>query len=197
MKVSTLGKNLLKEIELPKSYTWLKSDEDIYPYYVGDRGIIIGYGHYIGYNELSDKSEIALLKEFGLADAALDISHAKLPYIVPGSKAISITRINEILNDDVKIHEDALNKYFSEYSISVSQQEFEALVIYRFLNNQLGGTIVSLLESNNQNNDDWYSAIVGGTKGGSQYSDGWRAREDSVYNLFIEGVYSYQGVTIE
>ncbi|MDF2885205.1 MAG: hypothetical protein K0R54_5777 [Clostridiaceae bacterium] len=201
------GINLLKAIELPESYSWLMEKDfsgsitGIYPYYVGDRGITIGYGHYVGYNEVQgpnkSQSEIELLKEFGLSEVTVNVKHNKLPYKVPESNAIPIKRINEVLDSDISIHAKAINNYLSENKISVTQNEFDALVIYRFLNSNLGDKITSLLESGNRNKDEWYNAIVGGTKGDSQYDHGWREREKSIYNVFADGIYSYQGVEIK
>ena len=62
MKKSEAGKQMLKDFELSEGYApYLFTEEGIYPYWVGDGGITIGYGHYISEADvINDPSEKAL-----------------------------------------------------------------------------------------------------------------------------------------
>lgn len=175
-------RNDLKNLELPD---WEKKNVlakdgtgkivGIYPYYVmtgskapykSDGGITIGYGHYIDRSKLKDSKESALLYQFVPKNAVISgySSGDFLANKVPNSSYVPIDTINRLLDDDIKINVDAINDYFikgnnsKNKKISLTQNKFDALVVYRYCTGHLGDKITDLLLSGNMNASDWTSA---------------------------------------
>lgn len=205
-KMSFEGKRMLKNLEIPynKTYKYIYAHDKgnpvgIYPYWVGEGGITLGYGHYISKEELiADKSEQALAKEFGIEKENYNYIHKKLPIIVIGSKYVSLNRAEDILNRDIAQNENDIYKYVNRINaekgestepIYLKQHEIDALIIYKYLHYKLNKGTLELLIDGNRNKEDWYRAIVGSKN--AKYGAGWDDRNISTVELFLYGKYYY------
>ncbi len=102
----------------------------IYPHYVGDGGITLGYGHYIREAYLHDQSYETLLRKY--VPNKNTPMNGKGGMVVPGSKYMKLEDALSLFEEDIKKHEDALNYYLKEAGIPITSNEFDALILVRF-----------------------------------------------------------------
>ena len=187
--MSDAGKIVLRKLELSEGYgnkcglfgNGVYPDNiEIYPYWVGDNGITIGFGHYISANDVND--EAALISKLGLQNAKFNVTYKDLdPNYVKGnkkplakrvtdSKPVDVATVNTLFNDDVAEMESIVNAFCSgnndgDVKIALTQQEFDALIIYRFKAGELGQTIADLLKGKNRERGNWKDAFHSGDRG--------------------------------
>ena len=113
----------------------------IYPYYVGDNGITFGFGHYMNKAEYnSDSSEKALYDKYIPQGTPFDDGKGMdyYPRVVPNSSYMKLDDAYALLRSDAELHSDKINSWLKEANIQQSQNQFDALVCYRFLHGNLG-----------------------------------------------------------
>lgn len=207
-KMSFEGKRMLKNLEIPynKTYKYIYAHDKgnpvgIYPYWVGEGGITIGYGHHITKGDMmTNKSEQALAKEFGIEKENFNYIHSKFPIVVKNSKYVSFKRAEVILNQDIALEENDIYKFVNRITagkgdstklIYLKQHEIDALIIYKYLNGSLNEPTMDLLKNgnSNRNKEDWYAAMVGSKN--AKYGAGWDERNINTVELFLYGKYYY------
>lgn len=132
-----------------------------WPHYVGDKGITLGYGHYIDKDEFNnDLSERNLLLRYVHQD---NIVFNSKPGIVGNSDYVSLYEMDILLYKDINYSLKIIVDWCEENNISITQNELEALVIYRFNKGHLTDECLELLEANNRNESDWSAIWTGST----------------------------------
>jgi RHS repeat-associated protein len=181
---SNNGKTMLKNMELSDGYAQylgLMSSGGIYPYYVGDNGITIGYGHYISEGDINNDAYDRNLYELYCNNEKIAITHSKEAYKVPNSRPVPMTKINEIFNRDISQHENAINGDDQLKNVNLSATKFDALIMMRHIRGGLGTTIINLV-INNASRDKWESAGIAGI--------GDSNRRKMQYDLYFNGKYA-------
>lgn len=220
--LSHKGKRLLKYIELPYppysndylNYFIMNGIEikAIYFYYAGDWGITIGWGTYVAtvQGHSVDTNELSKLKKHGMTDD--DIS--KINDIIKKYKNVStseqdkkkyfkqintylqtqnlkapIEDCNDYLDERVDNHISRLNELKdNDYaSLNMNQNQFDALVINRYCRGRIYQSLDAALKTGNANN----VTLSLFQQPNANYND----RGQTEYNIFKNGIYSYQGVT--
>lgn len=150
----------------------------IKPYYVlvnsqdgfkDDGGITFGIGHNISAKEWMDESdrEHQLLSGYIPEDAIITgIEVGSLPgcrlEIVSGSTMVPIEEVNRIFYEDIQEFSDDVADTLIEHGVDVTQNEFDALVIYAYNRGSLSPTVLEYLEEGNRVPEDWEDAWSGG-----------------------------------
>lgn len=190
MTISENGLKILADLELtlttdPTSpyYKLFKCDGKkiigVYPYYVGDNGITFGFGHYMSKAEYEqDPSEKALYEKYIPKGTPFDDGKGieYYPRVVPGSSYLKLDDAYALLRSDAKYHSDVINNYLKESNIQQTQNQFDALVCYRFLHGNLGATVMNLIETN-ASKDAWTRAIA--------KNDSWKNRHIAIIELYF------------
>ncbi len=191
MKISDEATELLKKLEL-ENYQLEDTNIMIYdkkrqligmmPYYVmingavegtfvDDGGITIGYGHHINEGEWlkADESDHILLAEYVPEDVTItgiEADRNSLPRsgIIPveGAEMVPIEVIEELLEQDIQENCEAISAYLSEEEITLTQKEFDALVIYRYNRGHLSSKAMEYLKEGNRIKEDWEKIWTGG-----------------------------------
>ncbi len=165
----------------------------IMPYYVmvsngdgthtSDGGVTIGVGHYISVREWENETgeDHQLLAPYVPDDFELKTitvnNEDLLPkggYLVQGADMVPMDAVEQIFRSDIEEHRQEIIDYLIGKNITVTQSQFDALVICRFNSGSLSAEIQRYLEDGNWDRDDWYSV--------------WPAnRRDVCQNLFFGG----------
>ncbi|MDL2259245.1 hypothetical protein LJC42_08920, partial [Eubacteriales bacterium OttesenSCG-928-K08] len=158
-KVSNEIKEMIKEQEGSDSYLRRHDigafDESgnligIYPHYVGDGGITLGYGHYVASREASpdnkdfSQSEYDLLYTYIPQSAALN---GPAGTKVPDSDYVPIDIVIGILDDDVANVEYKLSRDLNVNGIEVDDRWFDALAFIYFKTDAIGEKTQAYLQS--------------------------------------------------
>lgn len=149
---------------------------------------------------MTNKSEQALAKEFGIEKENFNYIHSKFPIVVKNSKYVSFKRAEVILNQDIAQNEKRIKEFVNRINaekgeskelIYLKQHEIDALIIYRYLHGSLNKTTMNLLKNgnSNRNKEDWYAAMVGSKN--AKYGAGWDERNINTVELFLFGKYYY------
>ena len=165
----------------------------IYPYYVlkesnsgtyiDDGGITIGFGHHINVDEWEDENNAdhILLSQYVSEDVRITgiiVEQNDLldchTVIVENSSYITIDEANQILADDIIKHSTVIANYLEEKDIVITQEQFDALVIYRFNKGSLSEIAKTYLLNENMDKDDWREVWTGG-----------EIREEACQNIFF------------
>lgn len=198
--LSMEGVEILRELELAD---WQLEDVGeydengnligIWPYYVmvnngngthsSDGGVTIGVGHYVSATEWADETELdhQLLAQYvpeGFVVEKITVNNGDLlpkgGYLVEGADMVPIDVVDQIFYSDIQENCEVIADFLEEKNITVTQNEFDALVIYRFNIGSLSRDAQDYLEEGNRNPDDWYNV--------------WPAnRRDICQNLFFGG----------
>ncbi len=176
---SEKGKKLLKDYEKPpeSSYVYNKKNKVIgyKPYNVGDGGITYGYGSYVASDD-QDKAKIVN------------------KYMTKGY--ITIKNAEKLLNYEIGLCERAINDYIKtarnkkgkKIYIALKQQEFDALIIERFLNGHLNDPTLNLLKKKKRKRKKLMKALMS-DKTNPDYKKGWEIRAKNICNVFFDGNY--------
>ena len=151
----------------------------IYPYYVGDNGITFGFGHYMNKAEYnSDSSEKALYDKYIPQGTPFDDGKGMdyYPRVVPNSSYMKLDDAYALLRSDAELHSDKINSWLKEANIQQSQNQFDALVCYRFLHGNLGTTVMNLIETN-ASKSAWTAAIA--------KDNIWKSRHLAIIELYF------------
>lgn len=141
---------MLKYLELPDSYApYLFTNDGIYPYWIYDAGITIGYGHFISAADLKNDDYDKNLYDTYTPGAGFkyDPSGTHYPEIVTKSKVVPYSVIDDIFTRDVKIAEDAINDWLIDKKKTITQNEFDALIMMRHRRGSLGEVIINLVNT--------------------------------------------------
>lgn len=198
--LSREGIGILRELELAD---WQLEDVGeydengnligIWPYYVmvnngngthsSDGGVTIGVGHYVSATEWADETnpDHQLLAQYvpeGFVVEKITVNNGDLlpkgGYLVEGADMVPIDVVYQVFYSDIQDNCEIIADFLEEKNITVTQNEFEALVIYRFNRGSLSRVARDYLEEGNRNPDDWYNV--------------WPAnRRDICQNLFFGG----------
>lgn len=176
---SEQGKNLLKEIELPRSeFEYLFSGNDIYPYYVptDGGGITVGYGYHI-----PNKSDLpkSISKGYGLEDADFSVSipGEQNATIVDGTSPIPAEICDDLLDEAISTRLEYVQLKFYSNGIIPNKKQFDAVFIYYYQSGGISGDLVKKIR-----NDTLQS---------SDFGSGWRAKTE--YELYFGGEYKVIG----
>ena len=199
LRMSEKGKELIKDYELGDKKTSFNQNivvaneitnkiEAVYPYYVGDGGITLGYGHYISFEEAqSDSEEMALLQKyinFGEAITSDDFDDGegmiKKPRIVPNSTPIPIEELEKIFEMDVEKMTTGMLGNFDDKTLCLTIQQLDALILYRFQHGTLGAEITELVE-NGASREEWDKVI----------NDDSTKRHQDVKKIYWGNVFDY------
>lgn len=136
-----------------------------------DGGITIGFGHHISAEEWNEKDseDYLLLKQYvpqnvqmtGI-EANTDTIPKSCVLLVPDSQMIPIEVIEDLFNKDVDIHCTKVQEMLEDDKITVSQNEFDALVIYRYNRGKISENAETLLRDGNRSEEDWKNIWTGG-----------------------------------
>ena len=163
----------------------------IKPYYVmvnvagggfkDDGGITFGIGHNISEAEWTTESdrEHQLLSGYIPQNSIITgIEVGSLPgcklVIVPGSTMVPIEEVNRIFYEDIQEFSDKVANTLISQGIDVTQDEFDALVIYAYNRGSLTSDMLNNLKNGNRNPTDWQDLWSGGDN-----------REEYCQNLFF------------
>lgn len=206
MTMSRKGFKLLKfhEMNLSTLKGWglgeFNGDEliGIYPHYVfriskktgkweSDGGITFGFGHYVSKTEYeTDQEEKDLVDKYakGAPLIPTTVNNGGVSYKVPGSTYMTMSKVDELLDSDIKVHESDLNNLFKGANYSVTQEQFDALVNLRYHKYKLGDKIDKLISTKSYDKTKWETAIrdLIGTSGDIK-------RASQLVELFNEGTY--------
>ena len=149
---STQGIEMIKEFELSVSYAKKHglgeiNENDaltgIYPYYVfkkdnkgewvSDGGITFGYGHYVSYNEYLKNEDERNLVDSYISNANFTpeyIPSDGAAYRVENAKLVPINMAEDILKEDLRVAENAVNAFLQKNGILLEQAQFDALVSF-------------------------------------------------------------------
>ena len=200
-KLSCDGIKMLKKLELAQYQledVGVYKDKDhligIKPYYVlqrvgnmyeDDGGITIGFGHHVSKAEWDDKmEEYKLLQKYVPEDIEITgkkIKPEDLPVsgvIIASDQMVPICEVNKIFRKDIETNSKKIADFLLDRNIEVSQNEFDALVIYRFTKGSLPKTGRTDLKNKNRNEEDWKKIWTGGNN-----------RKDGCQELFFNGEY--------
>lgn len=198
--LSREGIEILRELELAD---WQLEDVGeydengnligIWPYYVmvnngngthsSDGGVTIGVGHYVSATEWADETnpDHQLLAQYvpeGFVVEKITVNNGDLlpkgGYLVEGADMVPIDVVYQVFYSDIQKNCGVIADYLASENITVTQNQFDALVICRFNAGSLSEGVKSKLEAGNWNPDDWYNV--------------WPAnRRDTCQNLFFGG----------
>gem|GEM_PF-6521539 len=150
----------------------------IYPHYVNDGGITLGYGHRITKVALKLEPYQAALYNQYTPGAAFDGPKGKIQGGIP----MSIKEANELLLKDIEVYKSRLIRGLKKYdakkgpNVMLTQQEFDALMLVSFNEGNVGD-IYNLLVDNNHDRDDW----------AKKWNEG--EREEIALDIFFDGDY--------
>lgn len=213
--LSTRGKKLLKYIELPYppysdeylQYFNMDGDniKDIYFHYAKDWGITIGWGTYIplisGHgNDVTD-DKLSILKKHGMNEEQIEkvknminlYKNKKMEfeeinnYLKELGLKVPINDCNSYFLEEVEEHENRINNLLStDYkNLSISQNQFDALVINRYCRGHIYESLDSQLKSGDKGNI---------TLELFQQPESHLERGKTEYYIFMMNYYEYQGV---
>lgn len=200
LMLSMEGVEILEGLELAD---WQLEDVGVYggdgnligimPYYVmvnnhdgthtSDGGVTIGKGHYIWDREWANETDPdhELLSQYvpdGFELTRITVDDGKLlhkgGYLVEGADMVPIAVVDQIFYTDIQNCNQAISTFLEQKNVTVTQSQFDALVICRFNSGRLPRDIIINLENGNWNPDDWYNAWPGN-------------RRDFCQNLFFGG----------
>jgi len=175
----------------------------MYPYDVFDNGITFGYGRHVHFNGLHgingwsvDDIGIALLDRYGVRQFVNNRGNPNNLRAQPRIRTdgghprfMTFADAHSLLISRVEDDVNTINSFLGDNNISTTQQEFDALVMHRYLNGSLGAAVIGLLDSGNRNRSDWNMVVANST--GSVFSQGWNDRGGRTLSLFFDGNYSY------
>jgi len=199
MGISEKGILMLKHIETPynDTYKYLFKHENgipigIYPMDAFDNGISFGYGHWAGYYEVMDgREDVELVKKYEVYDKLHTGGNPNnLKPIALTETYMTLEEADELLGSDADSAAKRLNKFLYENNdITVSQHEYDALIMHMHVSYSLTSEMKTLLKNGNRDAELWESAFK--VEGDSSFADGWGSRNNREYELFINGNYSY------
>lgn len=79
-------------------------------------------------------------------------------YLVEGADMVPIAVVDQIFYSDIEDCNREISAYLEGKNVTVTQSQFDALVICRFNSGHLPSDIIKNLENGNWNPDDWYDA---------------------------------------
>ncbi len=174
-KASKAIKELIKNYEHPPKSAEVYSKKGklkgYTAYNVGDGGLTYGYGHYVKDNDIKRKNETK--------------KYIKNNYL-------SIKNANRLFEKDIKVSEKAINKYIKrkkKYHIQLTQYEFDALIMERFLSGHLNEDILKILKKGNRNRNRWKKAFLFNKNKASKYYNGWKNRAKEQLEVFFDNEY--------
>lgn len=150
------------------------------PYYVmtgssapfrSDGGITIGYGHHINIDEWNDSDDRDHILLAQYIPEEMEVTYITADYetmtrsgliVVSGAEMVPIGVIEELFMQDIEEQCRKIKEYLDSMGIEVSQNEFDALVIYRYNRGHLSDTVMRYLEEGNRNEEDWLAVWTGG-----------------------------------
>ena len=198
--LSMEGVEILRELELAD---WQLEDLGVYdengnligiwPYYVmvsnkdgthsSDGGVTIGVGHIISEEEWKDETnpDRQLLAQYvpeGFVVEKITVKDGELlpygGYTVKDADMVPIDVVEQIYYSDIAEFSKAITNFLKQENITVTQYEFDALVICRFNTGHLPEEALNYLKDGNRDRDAWYNV--------------WpENRRDICQNLFFGG----------
>jgi RHS repeat-associated protein len=194
-KFSLNGEELLKQIELPSSENYNGKSYYVYDndgkligircQDVGDGGVTIGYGSYTSW---SDTQKLKNLKaKYGITSG---MSAKELfNIVVPIDDCIEMMR--EETNSKT---EKLINNVIKPNGIKLTQQQFDALLIHRYMVGSFDDGLEDYLKDNSGNykRDELRGVMLDylkGLKSWNKYGKGWTKRIDNEMNIFFNGDY--------
>ncbi len=194
-KFSVKGEELLKQIELPSSENYNGKSYYVYDndgkligircQDVGDGGVTIGYGSYTSW---SDTEKIKKLKsKYGITAG---MSAKELFNIV-----VPINDSMEMMREEINSKtEKLINNVIKPNGIKLTQQQFDALLIHRYMVGSFNDGLVDYLKDSNGNyKRDKLTGVMldylKGLKSWDKYGKGWTKRIDNEMNIFFNGDY--------
>ncbi|MHB8131831.1 MAG: non-contractile tail sheath protein [Mobilitalea sp.] len=187
---SYLGRQLLIDLELWEDstldvkyfvYNANGNISGIRAYEVEETGVTLGFGSYTAYDNIDGMNILSVKYEItdNLTDAEL------FEIIIPYQDCIDMM--------DAYIEENMpalLDDFLYYYHINVTPQEFDMLIIYRYLNYRLTLEMQDLLRANNRSREDWFDALMEEIPEGSIFYNGWLNRTLEELELFFDGDYT-------
>ena len=181
------GYQLLIELELGTELSkckYIKVDEEgniveIKNHDVGDGGVTVGIGIFV--ND-SYEERISMLKDLGVTWNNTD-------------QWVPIDIIEQAFRNISGYYEETVNTIISDYNLSVSQSQYDALFLMAYNRPALfyeGGAVYTMLASGNSNMSDWREALINEYKqldGWDEFGNGWTNRIDDMLELYFYGEY--------
>lgn len=148
--------------------------------FVDDGGITIGYGHHINVDEWANvnNEDHILIAQYIPEDVDITGIHAdrdSLPRsgIIPveGAEMVPIEVIEELLEQDIQIHSEEISGFINRNDeesddtkerIILTQNEFDALVIYSYNRGSLSSKAKECLDEGRRIKEEWEKIWTGG-----------------------------------
>ncbi|MHB8131614.1 MAG: non-contractile tail sheath protein, partial [Mobilitalea sp.] len=186
---SLSGRKLLMDLEL-----WEENSLDkkkfvydvngkitgIRAYEVEETGVTLGFGSYTAYDNALGMNELDI--KYGITD---DLTDEELfDIIIPYQDCIDM--METYIEDSMPF---LVDEFLHFKRIKLIPQEFDMLIIHRYLKYRLNNDMRDILETGNRIREDWFDAMMGDTEEGSDYYDGWLIRYLEELELFFDGDY--------
>ncbi|WP_312442715.1 lysozyme [Lacrimispora sp.] len=101
--------------------------------YISDGGITFGYGHWISQAKYNANPDSKLLIDTycpGASFLPTTIPSDGVSYVVRNSSYISLQKADDLLSEDLKSAEDAVNDFLDNNNVKLNQHQFDALVSF-------------------------------------------------------------------
>jgi len=182
--VSQEGIHALQMQELVNNYSismdYLVLDDNnnligVRPHNVGDGSITVGFGHYIQSDEWTYYED-----NYGITK---NMTNSELKNIVmPVNDAL------DIFKADVQEHTNEVKEFLVDAGVDITQNEFDALVIYRFNKGNIGA-VLNLLREGNRDRQLWYDTMVNADNNG-KFEKSLNERRNWQNDIFFDKNYS-------
>ncbi len=146
----------------------------IHPHNVGDGSITVGFGHYIQPSEWKDYNDKYNISKDKSDEELLEIN-------------MTVEDALQIFKNDITFHSSKVEEYLKDNNISVTQNEFDALVIYRYNKGNIGA-VLDLLKSGNKDKETWYKVMVN-ADGASNFENSLTNRRKWQNSIYFDNYY--------